>query len=329
MGQLTRIAILGGGGLMGHGIALACLQRSSAQVSIISRRQETVDHGTALIESGPFGLAKAVARGKLTTQQAAEARSRLSGTTDYEKGLAGADIVFESIPEVVTAKQEILHAAEAFVADTTVFATNTSSIMISELAAHMRKPGRLVGAHWFYPANVMPLVEVVRGELMTLEALDQVLDCLQLLGKKPVVVKDAPGFFMTRFINNFIAEAIRLVELGIAGPREIDEMVKAGLGWPMGVFELLDDTASFDSFYHAQQYLFATCGERYAIPPLARKVFSAGYRGIPALKPGSRGGWYDFLGVARSVNPGRGGGSPKMGATGCVDRDNAPAFKPG
>jgi 3-hydroxybutyryl-CoA dehydrogenase len=112
-------------------------------------------------------------------------------------------------------------------------------------------------------------------------------------------VGDAPGFFMTRFINLYIAEAIRLVELGVAGPAEIDEMVKTGLGWPMGVFELLDDTASFDSWYHAQEYLHETCGDRYAVPPLARKVFRAGYRGAPALKPGSRGGWYEFLGVPR------------------------------
>ncbi len=84
-----------------------------------------------------------------------------------------------------------------------------------------------------------------------------------------------------------------------SSPREIDEMVKAGLGWPMGIFELLDDGAAFDSFYHAQEYLFETCGERYAIPPLARKVFLAGYKGNPKLKPGSKGGWYDFLGVER------------------------------
>ena len=80
-------------------------------------------------------------------------------------------------------------------------------------------------------------------------------------------------------------------------------MARTGLGWPMGIFELLDGTASFDSFYHAQQYLLETCGERYAIPPLARKVFTAGYRGAPALKPGSRGGGYDFLGVEPPPKP--------------------------
>lgn len=301
---VKKVAILGGGGLMGHGIALACLQKSDAQVTIVSRRQQSVDHGIELVERGPFGLARAVDRGKLTADAAAAARKRLHGTTDYAAGLSGADLVFETISEIVADKQQVLRSAEQHAAGA-VFATNTSSILISELAAALDDPARLVGTHWFYPSNVMPLVEVARGELTAPAALERVLGYLAALGKKAVVVKDSPGFFMTRFVNNYIAEAIRLVELGVAGPAEVDEMVKTGLGWPMGVFELLDDAAAFDSFYHAQQYLLETCGERYAIPPLARKVFTAGYRGAPQLKPGSRGGWYDFLGVARQPKPPR------------------------
>jgi len=298
MASFSKIAILGGGGLMGHGIALACLQGSDAAVTIVSRRQESVDHGFSLIESGPFGLAKGVKRGKLTQDDAEAILGRLSGTTDYAEGLAGADLVFETIPEVVSVKHEALVVAEKH-APNAVFATNTSSIMISELAAPMAEPGRLVGTHWFYPSNVMPLVEVARSELTNRDNLDNVVNYLSSIGKKPVVVGDAPGFFMTRFINNYITEAIRLVELGIAGLAEIDEMCKTGLGWPMGVFELLDDAAAFDSYYQAQTYLHETCGERYAIPPLARKVFLAGYKGNPKLKPGSRGGFYDFLGIER------------------------------
>ena len=300
--NFKQIAILGGGGVMGHGMALACLQNSAAQVTIISRREETVEHGLAAVESGPFGLKKAVERGKLDEAAMADALSRLTGTTDYAEGLAGADLVFETIPEVTDLKQEMLAKAEELAPDDVVMATNTSSIMISELAAQLKDPSRLVGTHWFFPANVMPLVEVARSELTAPDNLDRVVGYLKALRKKPVVVKDSPGFFMTRFINNYLAEAIRLVELGIAGPAEVDEMVKTGLGWPMGVFELLDDS-SFDAFYHAQEYLHETCGERYAVPPLARKVMSAGYVGNAKLKPGSRGGWYDFLGAERAPKP--------------------------
>ncbi len=297
--SIKRVAILGGGGLMGHGIALACVQGADCDVTIISRRDETVAHGLDLIANGPFGLARAVTKGKLTDERAAELQARVRGTTDYAEGLAEADLVFESIPEVTDRKHEALRQTEAHAPPEALIASNTSSIMISELGSALSDPGRLVGTHWFYPSNVMPLVEVGRSELTSPDALSAVIKFLEAINKRPIVVADSPGFFMTRFINTFLAEAMRLVELGVAGPAEIDEMVKIGLGWPMGVFELLDDTASFDSWYHAQEYLFETCGERYAIPPLARRVYSAGYKGAPRLKPGSKGGWYEFLSVAR------------------------------
>jgi len=292
--QVRQVAVIGGGGLMGHGIALACVQKG-CEVTLVSRRRETLDHGLALIKDGPFGLAKGVKRGKLSAQEAEACLGRVRGTTDYREGVEQADVVFESIPEEVGPKQECFRLVESLAPPHAIFASNTSSILIAELAGALVRPAQLVGTHWFYPANVMPLVEVARSELTSVEVREFMVAFLARLGKKAVVVRDSPGFFMTRFINTYIAEAIRLVELGVAGVREVDEMVKAGLGWPMGIFELLDDTASFDSWYHAQRYLAETCGERYAIPPLARKVFAAGYRGRSDLKPGSKGGWYDFF----------------------------------
>ncbi|MFQ5558738.1 MAG: 3-hydroxyacyl-CoA dehydrogenase family protein [Acidimicrobiales bacterium] len=296
----SKVVVLGGGGRMGHGIALACLQYSDAEVVIVSRRAETVEHGIRVIISGPFGLERAVAKERLTRQQADDAVARLTGTTDYEEALVGADLVFESVPEIVATKHATFELVDRFAPSDAVLATNTSSILIAELAAPLADPGRLVGTHWFYPAHVMPLVEVGRSSFVDEAALDQVLAYLRALRKRPVVVKDSPGLFMTRFINNYLAEAIRLVELGIAGPAEIDEMVKSGLGWPMGVFELLDGS-SFDAFYHAQEYLHANLGERYAVPTLARQAYLAGYHGSPDLVPDSRGGLYDYLGIERDT----------------------------
>jgi 3-hydroxybutyryl-CoA dehydrogenase len=301
---MKKVVIIGGGGLMGHGMALACLRSPGTEVVLLSRRQESLDHGGDLVRNGQFGIERGVARGKLTREHADDMLSRLAFTLDYAEAMAGADLIFETVPEVLEHKLAVLAQAEREAAPGAIIASGTSSIMISELAGALTDPGRLVGTHWFYPANIMPLIELARGELTRDETVTAVAGFLRAIGKKPVVVADSPGFFMTRFINLYIAEAIRLVELGVAGPAEIDEMVKTGLGWPMGVFEMLDDTASFDSWFHAQEYLHETCGERYAIPPLARKVFRAGYRGAPALKPGSRGGWYDFLGAQRP-DPGR------------------------
>jgi len=151
-----------------------------------------------------------------------------------------------------------------------IIASGTSAIMIAELAGAIGNPQRLIGTHWFAPSNIMPLVEVVRSEQTAPAVVEATLGYLRKIRKKPVVVRDSPGFFTTRFINLFLAEAIRVVDEGICGIEDVDEMVKTGLGWPMGVFELLDKTATFDSFYHVQEYLQDTLGERWAVPPLAR-----------------------------------------------------------
>ena len=295
--EVRRITVIGGGGSMGHGIVLACIQGGPYEVALLSRREETCRHGLALIKDGPYGLSKAVKRGKFTAEQAKEMFSRVRPTTDYEEALQGADLVFESLPEELEAKKSCFQRVEELVPEHCVIASGTSAIMISEMAGAMKKLEKnLVGTHWFFPSNVMKLVEVGRSELTGADTFEFIMGFLRGIGKRPVTVKDAPGFFMTRFINTYLTEAIRLVEQGIARIPDIDEMNKTGSGWPMGVFEFLDETASFDAYYHAQIYLHQTLGDRYRVPALARKVFEAGYLGNPRLKPGSKGGWYDFFG---------------------------------
>ena len=244
---LQRVTVVGGGGLMGHGIVLACLQGSpDAQVRMISRRKETLEHGMQLLRSGPFGLEKAILKGKLSEEAMAQILARVHPSLSIAEGVADAQLIFETVPEVVVRKHEVLREIEKAAPAQAIIATNTSSIMIAELSAVMENRGRMLGTHWFYPSNIMPLVEVTRGDQTAAWALDATVAYLRAIKKKPVVVNDSPGFFTTRFINLYIAEAMRAVQQGICGIREVDEMVKTGLGWPMGVFELLDKTASFD-----------------------------------------------------------------------------------
>jgi 3-hydroxybutyryl-CoA dehydrogenase len=297
--DVKKIVVLGGGGSMGHGIVLACIQGGPYEVVIVSRREQTCAHGLDLIKNGPYGLGKAVKRGKITPEQSEEMFSRVSVSTNYAEALPQTDLIFESLPEEIHVKKECFEEAEKYIPDHCVIASGTSAIMISELAGALKNQGNLVGTHWFFPSNVMKLVEVGRSELTTEDNFQFIMSFLRKIGKNPIAVKDSPGFFMTRFINTYLTEAIRLVELGIADISELDEMCKKGSGWPMGVFELLDETASFDAYYHAQTYLYETLGERYKIPALARKVFKAGYLGNPQLKPGSKGGWYDFFGAEK------------------------------
>jgi 3-hydroxybutyryl-CoA dehydrogenase len=288
-----KVAVIGGAGVMGHGIAIACL-RKGHEVTIISRRAESVARGLALVADGDYGLRGAVRRGKLAEHEVEAMLDRVHGTCDLQAGVADADVVFESVDEDVALKQAVLSAAEGAAPADALLASGTSAIMIAELAGAMRDPSRLAGTHWFYPANVMALVEVARSELVSDRVHGGMLEFLVSLGKRPVTVRDSPGFFLTRFVNTWVAEAIRLIEEGIVGPAEVDEMVKAGLGWPMGIFELMDGSGGFDAWYGAQEYLRAKCGDRYDIPPLAERVRAAGYRGDPAVKPASRGGWHAF-----------------------------------
>lgn len=300
--DVKKITVIGGGGSMGHGIVLACIQGGPYEVTILSRREKTCQYGLELIKNGPFGLAKGVKRGKFTQEQADEMFSRVRTTTDYKEALKDADLVFESIIEDKDLKKKCFQEVERIVPEHCVIASGTSAIMISEMAGAMKKMEKnLVGTHWFYPSNVMKLVEVGRSELTSEDTFQFIIDFLIKIDKRPVAVKDSPGFFMTRFINTYLTEAIRLVELGIASISDIDEMNKTGSGWPMGVFEFLDETASFDAYYHAQCYLHETLGERYKVPALARKVFEAGYLGNPRLKPGSKGGWYEFFGEEKKI----------------------------
>lgn len=296
--DITRVAVVGGGGSMGHGIVIACLLGSpDAEVTLVARRQETLDHGLELVRTGPFGLEGAVRKGRIDARTMEDALARLRPTLDIAQGVRDAQLVFESVPEVVDQKLDVLRAIEAAAPADAIVATGTSSIMIAELGRALTRDERLVGTHWFYPSNVMPLVEVGRTDRAAPWAVERTVGYLTRIGKKPIVVRDVPGFFMTRFVNTFLSEAMRAVQEGICSIEDVDVMCRTGLGWPMGVFELLDKTASFDAYYHAQEYLHETLGERYAVPPIARKVFKAGYRGVAKLKPGSKGGWYDYFGV--------------------------------
>lgn len=138
---MKKVAILGGGGLMGHGMALACRRSPGTEVVLLSRCQESLDHGAELVRSGQFGIERGVERGKITQEQADDMSSRLRLTLDYDEGLATADLVFETVPEVLATKQEVLAEAERITPPTAIFAIGTSSIMISELAGMLEDPG--------------------------------------------------------------------------------------------------------------------------------------------------------------------------------------------
>lgn len=205
--------------------------------------------------------------------------------------------MIEAVPEDVEVKRRVFAELDVRCPERTVFATNTSSIMVSELAAAVGRKDRFVGMHWFNPAPVMPLVEVVRGPLTSDETYRLILELARRLGKVPIGVNDGPGFYTTRFVIAYLYEAIRIFEDGVAGIREIDEMTKLAYRHPMGPFELMD-LIGLDTVLHIGEYLHSRLGEPQFRPPLTlRKLVYSGYLGDPRVKAGSRGGWYHYFGL--------------------------------
>lgn len=296
--DVKKVLVIGGG-TMGHGIAQASVM-AGYNTTIMSRTEKTLEWAESQIRKGPFGLERLVKKEKITQSDAQEIMNRLKTTRDFTEPAKDADVIFESVVENPGMKKEIFRELDSLIPNHAVIATNTSAIMITELASAMKRPEQFIGTHWFYPSHVMPLVEVVRGTLTSAETHAFMVDFLKKLNKKPVSVNDGPGFVMTRFIDNYVCEAIRLVELGIVGVKEFDDMCKLGLGWPVGVFEMLDTAGPLDAWFHSLSYIHNVTGDpRYAAPVLGRKLLEAGYLCKPEVKLGSKGGWYDFFKVAK------------------------------
>lgn len=290
--DIRKVAVIGAG-VMGHGIAQVCA-RNGYEVVLIDINEEALKKALSLIKEGPFGLMKLVEKGKMAKEQVDEVMSRIKVSTEYEGVVGDVDFVIEAVPEDPALKKQIFKKLDETCPPRAILASNTTSIMITDIASAVKRPDKVVGMHWFNPAPVMRLIEVVRGTLTSDEAFQVTVELAKKLGKVPIEVKDGPGFFTSRFLIAFTLEAIRLFEAGVAGVKEIDEMCKLGFGFPMGPFELMD-LVGLDVIHHAASYIYeATKDARYASPLTLSKMVTAGYLGDKRLKARSRGGWYDY-----------------------------------
>jgi len=279
---------------MGHGIAQACTQAGYA-VRLIDVDRNILEKALTLIREGPFGLVKLVEKGRLNPDQVEEIMNRIRTTTDYNEFCGNVDVVIEAVPEDSELKKKILSNLDEKCPEKSVLASNTSGIMVTELAAALKRKDRFVGMHWFNPPSVMPLIEVVRGSLTSDETFNIVIELSKKLGKTPIEAKDGPGFYTTRFITAYLFEAIRLYEAEVAPITDIDEMTKLAFRHPMGPFELMD-LIGLDTMLHIGEYIYSVTWEPQYRPPLSlRKLVLSGYIGDSRFKPGSRGGWRDYF----------------------------------
>jgi 3-hydroxybutyryl-CoA dehydrogenase len=243
-------------------------------------------------------LARAVEKGKSSLQDADAVRGRIQGTVDYGD-LADCDLVIEAITENLGLKLEMWKEVDRIVKAEAVFATNTSSLAVIDQAATTSRPTQFVGLHYFNPAQVMKLVEVVRCVTTGEEALDTALEFARSEGKLAILTKDRAGFIVNRLLVPYMLDAMRAYEEGVGSVGEIDEAMKAGAGHPMGPLTL-SDFVGLDTLGSICDVLHDEFRERrFARPPMLRKMLSAGWYG---RKSGM--GFYDYAGDTPVANPG-------------------------
>ena len=293
MAEIKTVGVLGAG-LMGHGIAQVVAQ---AGYDVVLREvdDDRLAKGVGKIEKQ---LARAVEKGKLEQGDADAARGRISPTLDYAD-YADCDLVIEAITEDLGLKLDMWRELDGIVKPEAYFATNTSSLAVIDQAAATSRPDRFLGIHFFNPAQVMALVEVIRAVTTSDEAFQLGLEFAGSLGKKPVQTRDSAGFIVNRLLIPYLLDAIRAYEEGVGSIEEIDAAMKAGAGHPMGPL-LLSDFVGLDTIGAVCDVLFDEFRERrFARPPLLRKMLSAGWYG---RKSGM--GFYDYSGEGPVPNPG-------------------------
>ena len=290
--EIKKVGVLGAG-LMGHGIAQVAAQ---AGYDVVLREVDDahLEKGIGKIEKQ---LARAVEKGKAEQADADAVRGRIQGTTSYSD-LADCDLVVEAITEDLGLKLAMWKEVDAIAKDGALFATNTSSLSVIDQAASTSRSDRFFGLHFFNPAQVMKLVEVVRGITTSDETFEAGQTFATSLGKLAIPTKDKAGFIVNRLLVPYLLDGIRAYEEGVGSIEQIDAAMKAGAGHPMGPL-LLSDFVGLDTLGSICDVLFDEFRERrFAQPPTLRKMLAAGWYG---RKSGT--GFYDYSGDEPIQNP--------------------------
>jgi 3-hydroxybutyryl-CoA dehydrogenase len=273
---VERIGVVGLGA-MGSGIAQVAVESGFEVVG----REVTADLGEAAAGRIAHFLTRKVEKGQRTQAERDAAVARLVTTTDLAD-LAGCDLVIEAIVEELDAKRALFGELERICRAAAVLATNTSALSVTEIAAATSSPGRIVGMHFFNPAPLMPLVEVVRAELSSDEAVATALGVVERLGKVAVPCHDTPGFVVNRVLIPLLNDCVRVLDEARVAPEAIDAALTNGAGWPMGPCTLLD-LVGIDVHVHASEALYEKLREpRMAPPPRLVAMRNAGLLGRKA-----------------------------------------------
>ena len=285
---IKKVGVVGCG-LMGSGIAQVC---AAAGFETVVREvaPEVVEKGLKGIDKN---LARLVEKGTITEAQKSEIRGRLKGTTAIED-LKDCDLVIEAIIEQLPAKRELFAKLDTLCGPNAIFASNTSSLTITEISTATKRPERFVGLHFFNPVPVMKLVEVVRTISTDPAVYDAMVEFGAMLGKVPVRAHDSTGFIVNRLLVPYLLDAIRALEEGVGSIEDIDNSMKLGCGHPMGPLTLLD-FVGLDTTYYIANIMFEEFREkRFASPPWLKRMVLAWWNGRKAGR-----GFYDYADPAK------------------------------
>ncbi|HLZ19629.1 MAG TPA: 3-hydroxyacyl-CoA dehydrogenase family protein [Smithellaceae bacterium] len=264
-----KIAVIGSG-TMGAGIAQVAVEAGFV-VTLVDTQKEFVDRGIANIKKF---VSKKVEKGKLTPSQFDEILSHLSGTTDMASAVKDAVMVVEAVFEKFELKKEVFQKLDALCPPNVILASNTSTLSISSIAAVTRHPERVIGTHYFSPVPAMRLVEVIRGKATGDATANKTVELCRKFGKTPIVVKDIPGFIVNRFLCLIYNEAADMIHRGDSTAQDIDQAMKLGCNWPMGITEIID-LAGVDVCANAIEAMYSMTGEeRYKPSPLFAKMLT-------------------------------------------------------